>query len=634
MWNVFISAFTLLWLHLYRRDNFFSDHGACFDCCSCSDVDARSAQAVGLNFSNVYRRGMANVALDFHQQQLAVRCRVCGRKRDVGRTHKSVDGIAFELISVLGIDVRCDEVDRHPTKLCSGCWKFVQRRTSAGPSDRLPQTALQPQRSDWLRCAGDSCVLCCQWKLESRGGRGKKLKNIRGRPAGARSKETEGDVDSAGDPVAVEFPVPDKPAIAARLHSLAFDLPLDVERFVDIVGEQFQCPICKQVLNRPMAVPVPGCDHACCFGCWKEWLPNSATCPVCRDNVAVTDLQPLPRGLWDQLQSLRVHCDYWQNGCPAIVELGQLCRHAKECAHKASSGAFEVSSVIPCPKLTTRPSVADLRAPAKRPVSNMESRLACDIIRRLSHERQSEVSLPLHTGGRPLHVSITPVASSSPCEDASERTERRRRHFLQEIEKTVSGSAAARQLEPAKVRHVSPAESMAMAVNLRLTNDQLRKLRRWTKQWSVSLASERKTCLYVNEQMGDVELGSEMVQGVTTDQDNGRCLMPAAFAWVKNPIALLCRHLQSLRDRRLLTWHNRPSGLGLPEKEIWLKVGGDKGGGSFKFAMQVVNQHCPNSPDHTVVLACLEADDNLPNLHVALDSFQPFISKLQGMSWE
>ena len=125
-----------------------------------------------------------------------------------------------------------------------------------------------------------------------------------------------------------------------------------------------------------------------------------------------------------------------------------------------------------------------------------------------------------------------------------------------------------------------------------------------------------------------------MVQAVSSTQSNSRCLAPAAFAWVKNPIALLCQHLESLKERHLLTWHGESSGRSLPAKEIWLKVGGDKGGGSFKFAMQVVNQPRPNSADHTVVLACIEADDNLPNLHVALDHLQPIISELQGMVWQ
>ena len=40
-----------------------------------------------------------------------------------------------------------------------------------------------------------------------------------------------------------------------------------------------------------------------------------------------------------------------------------------------------------------------------------------------------------------------------------------------------------------------------------------------------------------------------------------------------------------------LTWHN---GI-IPATEIWVKIGGDKGGGSFKFNFQIVNNVSPNS---------------------------------------
>ena len=50
-------------------------------------------------------------------------------------------------------------------------------------------------------------------------------------------------------------------------------------------------------------------------------------------------------------------------------------------------------------------------------------------------------------------------------------------------------------------------------------------------------------------------------------------------------------------------------------------------------AFQVVNQPHPNSADHTVVFACLEADDILFNMHVALDMFKPVVSELHGMKW-
>ncbi|KAL5477294.1 hypothetical protein EMCRGX_G024068 [Ephydatia muelleri] len=47
-----------------------------------------------------------------------------------------------------------------------------------------------------------------------------------------------------------------------------------------------------------------------------------------------------------------------------------------------------------------------------------------------------------------------------------------------------------------------------------------------------------------------------------------------------------------------------------------------KGGGTFKMSFQIVNVPLPNCPQNTCVFCCFEADDNITNLHVALDRFQ------------
>ena len=70
-----------------------------------------------------------------------------------------------------------------------------------------------------------------------------------------------------------------------------------------------------------------------------------------------------------------------------------------------------------------------------------------------------------------------------------------------------------------------------------------------------------------------------------------------------------------------------------PERLEERELGGDKGGGSVKMCLQVVNRPNPNSADHTTVFACLEADDTLPNMHLALDQYKEDIQELQGMKW-
>ena len=74
-----------------------------------------------------------------------------------------------------------------------------------------------------------------------------------------------------------------------------------------------------------------------------------------------------------------------------------------------------------------------------------------------------------------------------------------------------------------------------------------------------------------------------------------------------------------------ITWH---SGA-LPEDEIWVKVGGDMGGGTFKMAFQLCNKENPNSPTNTCVFAIFEAPDSYTNLSLALDQYKEQIPNLE-----
>ena len=79
-----------------------------------------------------------------------------------------------------------------------------------------------------------------------------------------------------------------------------------------------------------------------------------------------------------------------------------------------------------------------------------------------------------------------------------------------------------------------------------------------------------------------------------------------------------------------LTWHD---GL-IPNEEVWVKMGGDKGGGSFKMSLQLANVLHPNSIHNTFVFSSFEASDTVTNLHVGLDSYKGQIESLMGMKWK
>ena len=72
-------------------------------------------------------------------------------------------------------------------------------------------------------------------------------------------------------------------------------------------------------------------------------------------------------------------------------------------------------------------------------------------------------------------------------------------------------------------------------------------------------------------------------------------------------------------------------GGAIPDDELWVKLGGDKGRGSFTFNFQVVNIPHPNSVKKTVLTSVFKAGDSSSNLHTALDRYREHIEEAQGM---
>ncbi len=76
-----------------------------------------------------------------------------------------------------------------------------------------------------------------------------------------------------------------------------------------------------------------------------------------------------------------------------------------------------------------------------------------------------------------------------------------------------------------------------------------------------------------------------------------------------------------------LTWHRGA----IPSNELWLKLSGDKGRGSFKLTLQLVNTHHPNSLKNTHVVSIFKAGDSVANLHTALDIYAEHVKEAQEM---
>ena len=92
---------------------------------------------------------------------------------------------------------------------------------------------------------------------------------------------------------------------------------------------------------------------------------------------------------------------------------------------------------------------------------------------------------------------------------------------------------------------------------------------------------------------------------------------------------LVKHYLDLYSSQRQLTWHVGT----IPEDEIRLKLGGDHGGRSFKFVMQIANRRHPNSLDNTVPICVFECQDTFSSLATMLSMYKEPIIKLQSDMW-
>ena len=71
-------------------------------------------------------------------------------------------------------------------------------------------------------------------------------------------------------------------------------------------------------------------------------------------------------------------------------------------------------------------------------------------------------------------------------------------------------------------------------------------------------------------------------------------------------------------------WHDNA----IPADEVWIKLGGDKGGRTFKLAVQIANVASVNSVKNTFVITCFEAADTVANLNIAIGRYQEQLQEL------
>ncbi|XP_038062587.1 uncharacterized protein LOC119733077 [Patiria miniata] len=148
----------------------------------------------------------------------------------------------------------------------------------------------------------------------------------------------------------------------------------------------------------------------------------------------------------------------------------------------------------------------------------------------------------------------------------------------------------------------------------------------------VTFSSERAMRKRQNVLLNDNLRGSLVPLVFNSDKasgHNGVELRDVPFVTVKNLSSMILDYLDRHDLYGSLNWHD---GV-IPKDEVWIKVGGDKGGKSFKLSFQIVNTHYPNSLQINVVFACFEPNDSIANLQTVLPPVLEQVSQLTGHKW-
>ena len=161
---------------------------------------------------------------------------------------------------------------------------------------------------------------------------------------------------------------------------------------------------------------------------------------------------------------------------------------------------------------------------------------------------------------------------------------------------------------------------------------------RWLKEWGVSLSSEKKQRVVAREIIGE-NLEAEAVPFTFSLKRGGEEIRAAALCYVPELLDKVVSLLEE-NDKYVYRLCTRISNYNLafrvgrltqpefvPSDEVWVKLGGDKGGSSFKMNFQIVNVQ------NTCVFTAFEAPDSKTNLHLTLTRYHEAVKHMQTYTW-
>ena len=391
-------------------------------------------------------------------------------------------------------------------------------------------------------------------------------------------------------------------------HTYMATVSLDKDRFLDKYSVEV-CALCQCVVDG--ATQAACCEELFCARCIEKWLASTNQCPVCQEQMLASTLHRHSKILSRIIGNWSVHCDFFLqslHGCPEIVRLSELQNHVAVCQFNASATAATT------PVRAVRPSSTVAEVISASP-SKLQGNVATHLISHLVKARTQGDLLEIKSSVTSKCQSLAYLLRSTgkvTSHEASARTLKRQEAELTQVAKSVcGGTAGARAQQVADLKRMSPDEqrellkdtgisptapkqgtALAIKSDLRLPWRKLRVLRKWLKPFGVQLQSERKLRTFISENTPSYTAKEIPLMKRTGETHSAEAL------YYHNLVELVTFFLEKLHDADSLIWHN-----GIPDSEVWVKIGGDHGGGSFKLCFQVRNTHTRCC--HSVTIRCI-----------------------------
>ena len=286
-----------------------------------------------------------------------------------------------------------------------------------------------------------------------------------------------------------------------------------------------------------------------------------------------------------------------------------------------------------------------IKNPSSKTPTKKEKQAAAILMKRIeARSKQGFIELP--TGGKTI-TYVRVVKHQKPSCLASSPTKKKRSQKLNEIRKRVGGdsiedvqaqfesdfkrqplSVKSHVLAKSKIKVVVDSKlALAMKENMGLTWDQEKKRRRFWKTIGVYIPSEHKERKIYRE----IVKGQFRIDGIETQYESmaGPSKQVKSVAFVRNLKSFVFQLLDQHQANGMLSWHDG----GIPEDQIWLKIGGDHGRGSLKICVQIANVDNPNSSENTRIVAMIETKDTPEVIKEVIENLLYDIDSLKSARW-